>query len=213
MLYEYVPGFHLFRIPGRAFTLAILAVVIFAARGMERLLDRFGPGSRQAPYAAALLIGALVVVENVPFPMRSFEAAAYAKPPGDYLDFFRARPQTVLLNLPSGIGYGLAGSADDLYVFNREIIYMNWQTYHGRDIVNGVNGYIPHARIDAQKLIAGLPAEAAIAGLARLGVDFIAFNKGVVLRGEAEMLHGLERTASLERVFDSESTAVFRILE
>jgi len=48
------------------------------------------------------------VIENVPFPMRSFEAAAYAEPPKDYLDFFSTQRDAVILNLPSGIGYGLA---------------------------------------------------------------------------------------------------------
>ncbi len=159
----------------------------------------------------ALVVGALVVVENVPFPMRSFEAAAYARPPRDYLGFFSDKRDAVILNLPSGIGYGLAGSADDLNVFNRELIYMNWQTYLGLNIVNGVNGYIPHARITTQRFIAGLPREDAVAGLARIGVDFIVFNKGLLLPGESAVVHGLQRAASLEPVFDSETTAIFRV--
>ena len=126
-----------------------------------------------------------MAVENVPFPLRSFEGARYAQPPDDYLDFFRRRDRSVILNLPSGTGYGLAGSADDLNVFNRELIYINWQTYHGHDIANGVNGYIPHSRIATQLLIYELPSWEAIDELAALGIDFIAFNKGLVLPGEA----------------------------
>jgi hypothetical protein len=115
------------------------------------------------------------------------------------------------LNLPSGIGYGLAGSADDLYVFNRELIYMNWQTYHGQSIVNGVNGYIPRSRIAVQKLIAHLPSEQAIAGLARLGVGFVAFNKKLLLPGEAALLGALQRAPSLEPVLETDTTAIFRV--
>ena len=211
VLYEYLPGFHMFRIPGRAFALMLLAVVVCAAKGLELLLERYAPTSHRVPLVVALLVGALVVVENVPFPMRSFEAAAYARPPRDYLRFFSDKHDAVVLNLPSGIGYGLAGSADDLNVFNRELIYINWQTYLGLDIVNGVNGYIPHTRITTQKFIAGLPREDAIAGLARIGVDFIVFNKGLLLPGESVLAHGLERAGSLEPVHDSETTAIFKV--
>ena len=208
--YELVPGFHVFRIPGRAFALALLALVACAARGLDRILERYGAAGWR--YAAVVaLAAAVVVVENVPFPMRSFAAAAYVSPPPAYRRFFSAQPGAVVLNLPSGIGYGLAGSADDLYVFNRELIYMNWQTYTGESIVNGVNGYIPRSRIAVQKLIARLPSEEAIAGLARMGVGFIAFNKGLLLPGEAALLPGLQRAPSLERVLDSETTVIFRV--
>jgi hypothetical protein len=208
--YEWVPGFHVFRIPGRAFALTLLGLVVGAARGLERLLERYGIGGWR--YAAVILLaGAIVVVENVPFPMRSFAGAAYVSPPPDYRRFFSAQPGAVVLNLPSGIGYGLAGSADDLYVFNRELIYMNWQTYTGQSIVNGVNGYIPRSRIEVQKLIARLPSEEAVAGLARMGVGFIAFNKDLLLPGEAAMLPALRRARSLEPVLDSEATVVFRV--
>ena len=151
------------------------------------------------------------MVENVPFPMRSFAGAAYVRPPADYERFFAAQRGAVILNLPSGIGYGLAGSADDLYVFDRELIYMNWQTYHGQSIVNGVNGYIPWSRIGVQKLTARLPSEEAVVGLARLGVGFVAFNKGLVLPGEGPSLAQLRRTPRLEPVLESADTAVFRV--
>ena len=210
-VYELVPPAHVFRIPGRAFALSLLALAVLAGRGLERLLERNGGASPRRALAAALVAGALIVIENTPFPMRSFEAAAYALPPPDYLRFFSGQDRAVILNVPSGIGYGLAGSADDLYVFNRELIYMNWQAYHGKDIVNGVNGYIPNTRIAVQKLIARLPGEGAVAGLARRGVDFIAFNKGLLLPGEAALLPGLRRVASLETVLDTETTVIFRV--
>ena len=209
-VYELIPPAHVFRIPGRAFALSVLAVAILAAKGLEHLLDRSGATPRRT-LAVAALAAAVVVVENVPFPMRSFEAAAYVQPPEDYLRFFAGQPGAVILNVPSGIGYGLAGSADDLYVFNRELIYVNWQTYHGQDIVNGVNGYIPKSRIALQKLIARLPNDMAIASLARLGVGYIAFNKTVALPGEAALLPRLRKAASLETVVDSESTVIFRV--
>ena len=210
-LYELVPPAHVFRIPGRAFSLSVLAVAVLAARGLERRLDRHRVITRGRTAAAVLLAALVVAMENVPFPMRSFEAAAWAEPPADYLRFFSAQPPAVILNVPSGIGYGLAGSADDLYVFNRELVYMNWQTYHGHSIVNGVNGYIPRSRIAVQRLIARLPSDLAVAGLARMGVGFVAFNRGLLLPGEAALLARLRRAPTLEAVLDSESTVVFRV--
>jgi hypothetical protein len=209
-VYELVPPAHVFRIPSRAFALALLGLAVLAARGLERLLERQGVSGRRT-WAAVLAAGAVLLMENVPVPMRSFQAAAWTEPPPEYLQFFAAQDGAVILNLPSGIGYGLAGSADDLYVFNRELIYMNWQAYHGRHIVNGVNGYIPHSRIAVQKLVSRLPSEMAVAGLARMGVGFIAFNKGLLLPGEAALLPRLRRVASLQTVLDTERTVVFRL--
>jgi hypothetical protein len=153
----------------------------------------------------------LVLLENVPFPMRSFEGARFVRPPEDYLRFLSARRDAVVLNLPSGIGYGLAGSADDLYVFNRELIYMNWQTYHRQSIVNGVNGYIPLSRIELQRLIMALPADEAIAGLGELGVQFLVVNKEMFLPGELPLTHALRASKKLVSVLDSETIAVFAV--
>jgi hypothetical protein len=209
-LYQYAPGFHMFRIPGRAFTLSLLAVEVAAAKGLELLLARFAhAGFRRR--AAVLAMMVLVLLENLPFPMRSFEGERFARPSEDYLRFLTARRDAVILNLPSGIGYGLAGSADDLYVFNRELIYMNWQTYHRHDIVNGVNGYIPLSRIELQRLIMALPGDEAVAGLRELGVQFLVVNKEMFLPGELPLTHALRASRKLVSVLDTDTIAVFAV--
>ncbi len=211
-LYEYVPGFHMFRIPGRAFALALLAIAIFAAHGAGALAERFATDERRGARVAALLLGLLLVIENVPVPMRSFEAAALVRPPPDYASFFADKDDTVVLNLPSGIGYGLGGSANDLNVFNRELIYINWQTYHGQNIVNGVNGYIPHARMRWQRSISRLPSRAAVDEIVAGGIDFVVFNRELVLPGEAHLLDALRGHPDvLALVHESDTTAVFEV--
>ncbi len=210
-MYEHAPGFHMFRIPGRAFTLSVLAVAVAAAKGLETLLVRVAPSGGWRRWAAVVGVLALLVLENVPFPMRSFEGARFARPPEDYLGFLSARRQAVVLNLPSGIGYGLAGSADDLYAFNRELIYMNWQTYHRQSIVNGVNGYIPLSRIELQKLIMALPGDAAISDLGKLGVQFLLVNKKMHLPGELPLARLLRESEKLVSIRESETTAVFAV--
>jgi hypothetical protein len=62
-----------------------------------------------------------------------------------------------------------------------------------------------------QRLIARLPSDLAVAGLARMGVGFVAFNRGLLLPGEAALLARLRRAPTLEAVLDSESTVVFRV--
>ena len=47
--YKYVPGFHMFRIPGRTFSLMLLAVAICAARGLERLLEVLQANENSTP--------------------------------------------------------------------------------------------------------------------------------------------------------------------
>jgi hypothetical protein len=212
LLYEHLPGFHMFRIPGRAFALTLLVVAIMAARGLGVLLDRSGWITPRRTAAVALIAAAVVVIENVPFPMRSFEGASVTMPPPDYRAWFGDRPGAVILNLPSGIGYGLAGSADDLNVFNRELIYMNWQSYLRRSIANGVNGYIPNARIGIQAHIEKLPGDEAVRGLADIGITHIVFNKNLLLPGEAVLLRRLGRSPLLEPLLDSRTTTIFGIL-
>jgi hypothetical protein len=210
--YEHVPLFHMFRIPGRAYALGILAIGVLASRGLERLVERLAPGSRHALAAATAAACLVVLAENVPLPLRSFEAARWIDPPAEVAGFFSSHRDAVVLDLPSGIGYGLAGSANDLNVFNRELIYMNWQTRHGATIVNGVNGYVPDERIAVQKLIARLPEREALEGLSRIGVTHMVFHGDLVLPGEEGVLPALRRSPRLEIVVDSGVTTIFRIL-
>jgi len=211
LLYEHVPLFHMFRIPGRAFALGLLALGVLAARGLDGLVEKLAPSARGALLAASIASCLVVLAENVPVPMRSFEAARWAEPPAELVSFFSSRPEAVILDLPSGIGYGLAGSAKDLNVFNRELIYMNWQTRHGATIVNGVNGYIPDERIAIQKLISRLPAPEAVEGLALTGVTHIVFHEDLALPGEERLLPALRSSPRLEPLVDSEGTVIFRI--
>jgi hypothetical protein len=211
LLYDTLPGFHMFRIPGRAFALTLLAVAAMAARGLGWILERWGRGRPRVWVAVSALACLVVLAENVPVPMRSFEGSAFSRPPERYARFFSDKPDADILNLPSGIGYGLAGSADDLNVFNRELIYMNWQAHHGCTIANGVNGYIPNARIQVQRLIAALPSEEAIRGLEERGITHLVFNKNLLLRGEAKLLRQLLRAPGVTPEMDSRTTTIFKV--
>ena len=136
--YEAFSWVRMFRVPVRAFALTVAALAIGAGAGWLWLRARIAGGEGFGFRALALWIAALlwIAVENVPFPLPAFAAAPYAAPPASYttfLDGLEETEQPVLLELPSAIGYGGA-LVGDLFHQNRELIYMNWQTYHRRHV-------------------------------------------------------------------------------
>ena len=63
-----------------------------------------------------------------------------------------------------------------------------------------------------QKLISTLPSEEAIAGLRETGIDYLVFNKGLILPGEAILLRRLVRASGLKPVLDSSTTTILEVL-
>ena len=198
------------RVPARAITLAVLALCVLAAIGLDRLLALPSLAGRRTLIAATAL--GLVLVENIPVPLPAF-SATHVEPPAEYARALSELERGVVLELPSRIGAYIADDSEDLYGWNRESLYMNWQTRHRFDIVNGVNGYFPAMRIEVQKIIDRLPDASAFQELRELGVDYIALHRELFLPGDGDLgplIEGLALNPALERVFDGESTALFR---
>jgi hypothetical protein len=194
------------RVPCRAFALSTLAVAIAAALGADRLLAARTPGRRWLLLAA--LTGA-VLLENVPVPLKSFAGTALARPEPLVLDFFKGQHGHVLLDLPSRPGGALFRDSQDLFEWNREIVYMNRQTYHRQNTVNGVHGYFPRSRIQAQRLIDALPAPRAMAGLRALGVDYVVYHHALELPWERGLYPGLAGSGGLRVVASSPEATIF----
>lgn len=226
-LYDVSPAARLFRVPVRAFALTVASVSISAGYGWLWLHRRWtrGPGSRLRSRAWLGLALVVIGLENIPFPLPAFAAAPYAAPSRDYVEFLRglARPDSgrdatpaeermpVILDLPSAIGYGGA-LVGDLFPQNRELIYMNWQTYHRQNVVNGLNGYLPRSRVEMQKAIDALPDPGAFATLRRLGVRYLALHPDLVLDGsELRMLAAVRRAPSVRLVFAARRLVVLRL--
>src|SRR5207244_1625853 len=146
------------RVPSRAFALSVLAVVLAAAIGMARLRASSALQARPRRRLVFAVLTAAVLLENVPVPLKTFAGARLATPERLVLDFFGGQRGYVLLDLPSRPGGALYQDSQDLFEWNREIIYMNRQTYHRQNVVNGVHGYFPRTRLDAQRLVDALPA-------------------------------------------------------
>jgi len=208
---------NLFRVPSRAFFLSLVALSLLAARTVAHLSRRLAGRRPRLARALPFLLGAAFLIENVPVPLPSFAGRRYAEPEAALKGFFAGREAraAVVLHLPSRTGFSYAGAAQDLYPLNREIIYMNWQTYLRRNTMNGVNGYLPRSRVEAQRYIDGLPDDAALDGLLALaggaGPLYIAFHRGLVLPGEEDLLPRLERAPRLRPVLRGDSAVLFEV--
>jgi hypothetical protein len=101
-------------------------------------------------------------------------------------------------------------SWDNLFEYNRELIYMNWQSIHRQSTVNGVNGYFSTARMIYHRRMLELPDPGAIRWLAEHGVTAIAYHKDMELADDLIKLDKLEGTPYLNKVHDGNRLAVFR---
>lgn len=101
-------------------------------------------------------------------------------------------------------------SWDDLFQYNRELIYLYWQGYHRRSTVSGLNGYFPTPRVIFYHWTMKLPQADAIARLREYGVTALVYHKGMELKKDRVSLEQLEGSPHLEKVFDGPRTVVFR---
>ncbi len=206
-MYPVYAGFDvagLFRIPSRSFFLTLLPLVVFAARGLTGVIDRFG---RPSVFVAMATV--LVLVENLPLPLHAF--AAPTEPPAVYRHLFASSTTRTILELPSDLGLEFARDAEDLFAYNREVIYMNWQTYHRQNILNGVNGYFPVTRMETQRLIDALPQS-----LPDLSSSYdlrtVVFHKDFVLADkERALLKELRASPLLEQRLETPDLVIFEL--
>jgi hypothetical protein len=203
----------LLRVPCRAFALSTLAVVLLAAEGLAADLQRSrwrNSGTRRAAIGA---VAAVLLLENVPFPLPSFEGRAFAEPPAILSEFLEHVDDAVVLNLPSRTGGALRGDSKDLFEWNRELIYMNHQTYHRRDVLNGVHGYFPVTRLEVQRAVDALPSEEAFAALRGFDLGYLVYHHDLELPWEKELFERLNSSPQLIAVDSDEGTSIFRLRE
>jgi hypothetical protein len=207
--YRWLHAALFFRVPCRAFSFAVLAVALAAALGLERLgaHPRLGTPAKHAALAAVAI--AAVLAENVPWPLKSFAGSALARPEPLVGQYFAGKRGHVLLDLPSRPGGALFRDSQDLFEWNRELVYMNRQTYHLQSIVNGVHGYFPRTRLHVQKLIERLPAPEALAGLRALGVDHIVYHRALELPWERGLYRRLAAAPELVALASAPDVTIF----
>lgn len=100
-----------------------------------------------------------------------------------------------------------------LLYYNRNLVYMNWQTHHRLNIISGIHGYLPTTRMIFQYYIDKIPDPHALAWLKKQKVTLIAFHKNMVLKDEEKILSGLENSSLLKKVEEGKTTTFFRFNE
>jgi len=102
-------------------------------------------------------------------------------------------------------------SWDDIFQYNREIIYTNWQLTHKINSVNGVNGYFPTPRMMWQYQINSLPDKKAFNYLKKWGVDYIVWHDLMKIKADTLTLEKLENSGCVRKIYAAERSYLFEI--
>jgi hypothetical protein len=165
VLYRWVPGFQLVRIPERLSLLAMLPIGLLAGRGVDLVAAR----SR----AVALLLAALVPLEHVgPLPVSDRVPAGRAIPEAERV--IARAPVHALAEVPIH-GEGLVP---------RETEEMYFSAYHFKPIIHGYTAYPPLLTRVLRRLAARFPAETALQAFQRVGVDTVLVHHGRPVGGD-----------------------------
>jgi hypothetical protein len=128
--------------------------------------------------------------------------------PRDFVSFDPSAPVLEVLDRgTTALSYRL------LFNYNREAVYMNWQTQHKQNIIGGVNGYFPVSRLIYDRWLEDLPRDSTIEWLRQQGVDFIAYHPNMLLPGETDYLPQLAESPLLRRVYSGKQITVFALVE
>ena len=193
-----VPGLAHLRAPGRFHAMTAIAVVAFAAKGVDAILPTRG-GRR---LAVGVCLALFLALEGMP-------AAVESRPLRDTPDF----PAV----------YRYLGSTADVHAVlelprlrpARESLYMYYSTLHWKPIANGYSGFIPASDAELRASIPLLPDGRGFALLRQLGITHLVLHtqglQGRLIRQrldawEAQFLH-----REVERVFESEGDLVYEL--
>lgn len=124
------------RTPIRAFMVILIIACILSAQSLRYIFQN-------RPFLG-ICIFIFLMIENVPFKLQYFQSNAYVNPPENLLAVANDMNKDEVLWIQPSTLYAL----DDIVLpgigqVNREYIYMYWQTIFKRDMVNGMNGYVP----------------------------------------------------------------------
>jgi hypothetical protein len=159
LLWSFLPGFKLVRIPERLGLLAMLFVALLVARGLD-LLRHAGLGWLALPLAL------LVPLEHVAPPPA--ERVPVAKGLPEVYRWLRENPATAIGEVPTR-SEGLV---------RQETLEMYFSTAHFKPIVHGYTAYPPPLTVLLRRLLAEFPSDLSLQALARVGVDTVVVHRG-----------------------------------
>jgi hypothetical protein len=201
LLYAWVPGFQLVRIPERLGLLVMLFMGLLAGRGLS-LFETTGAR------AGAILLAALIPLEHLgPLPVT--ERVPVGRRVPETVRWLAANPVRALAEVPIH-GEGLV---------REETEEMYFSAYHFKPVIHGYTAYPPLLSRLLRRLAAQFPSETTLQAFARVGVDTVVVHHGRPIGGDLarrlrdtgqrspETFHRLLRLAELD-LFDRLPPAV-----
>ncbi|HLA76846.1 MAG TPA: hypothetical protein VJU18_04610 [Vicinamibacteria bacterium] len=160
LLYDWIPGFRLVRIPERLGLLAMLFLGLLAGRGLDLLAS---PGRRWLALGLAILVPAehfSVILHTDRVPTLSRSPAVYR--------WLAENPAGAVVELP------IRGEA----LVRRETLEMYFSAVHWRPLVHGYTAYPPLVSRLLRRLAAEFPSPASLVALRRVGVETVVVHQG-----------------------------------
>jgi hypothetical protein len=152
VLYRFVPGFDLVRVPSRLAILTLLSLAVLAGMGLERLSAR-----RRGPWIPVLIV---LLAEFAAFPL---DARPY-EIPEPAIDRTLASLEGPLVELP------VADPKDAVASARLQSLYLLHSLAHFHPMVNGYSGFIPPRHEELFRLLVDFPDEESLRALEKLGV-------------------------------------------
>lgn len=147
LLYKWAPGFSFLRVPARFAVLAMLALALFSALALARLLGRLrAPAARAAAVSG---LGLIVLAESFLLPLPLAPVKTGRDIPEVYDAVRGLPPGSVLVEFP------MPESDAEEY---REALPMYYSGRHRKRIVNGYSGYGPPAYRIVREAMEGFPS-------------------------------------------------------
>jgi hypothetical protein len=201
VLWFVVPGFTVLRAPGRFAGLALLALLVFAARGYDRLGVRLGP--RGAPALLAFVV-ALGVALGVSSPMPLVEFPRPEELPAAHR-WIAAQPGAfAILELPMPASEAQETEGDA----RRQV----WSLYHGKARADGVSGFVTPAHEAFRSLMQSFPDDAAVRAIVERGVRFVIVRYGEYAPAERARVRAQIAGAPLAPAFTAGDDVVYAVV-
>ncbi|MFO7736129.1 MAG: hypothetical protein R6W70_07955, partial [bacterium] len=237
VFYKWIPILRFLRVTARAYFIVLLSFSILAAMTFEHLTEKF---KKISPYftGAVFILHFFGNVPfpihsfDIPlsYPEKTYEFIHEKKKdaviadiptflkveyhnflPEDYKkaeDFVHKNPD---LPEPEIKNLGMfVDSWDNLFEYNRELIYTYYQTIHGMNTVNGVNGYFPLPRMLFQYHLEKLPDEDSVRWLKNNQLDYLVYHKNMTIKRDTISPEELFQSPCLKLVKENSSNIIFK---
>jgi hypothetical protein len=193
-----LPGLNGMRVPARFAAFVSLAAVLFAARGLDRLLDRMK--TRQARAALLGVLALILALELAPRPVRWARLEREEDFPEVYHWIAGREDIRALIELP-------------VRPTSADIAYMYYSTLHWKPIANGYSGYRPRSFVALTERMRFLPDDAGLDLLEEMWITHLVVHTKA-FQGRMPKLRRWEQAflgKRVELVHDSGEARVYRL--